>query len=164
MSGWEQTGRGRGEGRGYHKENKNANHVLNNDLPPELSTGCRQGFVYIFLFRRTLYLNPPEFLWESGRGLSTELEPAGKGCLVPAHPLHLRAVNPEVESTHPWEICGENKTIHYSPRGKNRTRKKQFMFQEINFKSTNSVLWFASGEEMGLELRSFLCTSSFQHK
>lgn len=41
------SGRGRGEGRGYHKEIKNANHVLSNDLPPELSTGCRQGFLYI---------------------------------------------------------------------------------------------------------------------
>lgn len=54
-SGWEQTLRGRGEGRGYHKEIKNANHVLNNDLPPKLR---RQGFVdffFIFIF----YLEEP---------------------------------------------------------------------------------------------------------
>lgn len=48
MSGWEQTGGGKGGGRGYHKEIKNANHVLNNDLPPKLGTGCRQGFVYFY--------------------------------------------------------------------------------------------------------------------
>lgn len=54
-------------------------------------------FIKLF-FKRTIYLSPPEFLWESCRGLSKELKPGGKGCLVPA-PLHPRVVEPEAEST-----------------------------------------------------------------